>query len=121
MVIRMIKRKTELKQVINENMRGGDGSVIISHLADAGEMYGKNRLFAEILIKPGCSIGYHIHENETEMFFIISGTALYDDNGTIYDLSPGDVSVTPSGQGHSIANNGNVDLELIALITLQTP
>jgi len=113
----MYKRKSDLKQAINENMRGGAGSVIITHLADAAEMYNNSRLFANLTIKPGCSIGHHVHEGETEFFYVMSGSALYDDNGTEVELSQGDVTVTPSGHGHSIYNNGDTDLELIALIT----
>jgi len=115
----MIKKSSELTVAINDNMRGGDGSVIIRHIADKSELYGKGRLYARLLIKPGCSIGYHIHENETEIFHILSGTAVYNDNGTRTELAPGDTAITPSGQGHSIANRGNEDLELIALIILQ--
>ena len=115
----MIKRVAELKVDVLENMRGGDGSVIITHLANPDEMYDKSRLFAKLTIKPGCSIGYHVHDNETEIFNIISGTALYDDNGTQVELLPGDVTVTPAGHGHSIANNGKDDLAVIALIMLQ--
>ena len=115
----MIKNISDLKEVINENMRGGCGSVIITHLANPDEMYDKSRLFAKLTIKPGCSIGYHVHDNEAEIFNIISGTATYDDNGTQVELFPGDVTVTPAGQGHSIANNGDSDLIVIALIMLQ--
>jgi mannose-6-phosphate isomerase-like protein (cupin superfamily) len=115
----MKKNISELRQVINENMRGGNGSIIITHLADSEDMYDKSRLFAKLTIKPECSIGYHIHEKETEIFNIISGTALYDDNGTEIELFPGDVTITPAGHGHSIANNGNTDLIVIALIMLQ--
>ena len=115
----MLKRMSELKEVVNENMRGGSGSIKITHLADPNEMFDKSRLFAKITIKPDCSIGYHIHENETEIFHIISGTAEYDDNGKKTELLPGDVTITPASHGHSIANNGNTDLIVIALIVLQ--
>ena len=115
----MLKRMAELKEVVNENMRGGDGSVIITHLADKNEMFDKSRLYAKLTIKPGCSIGHHVHENETEIFHIVSGNALYDDNGSQAELSAGDVTVTPAGHGHSIANSGDTDLTVIALIVLQ--
>ena len=100
-------------------MRGGDGSVIIKHIADKGEMYDKNRMYARLVIKPGCSIGYHVHENEAEIFYILTGAALYSDNGAETELLPGDMALTPSGRGHSIANRGNEDLEMMALIVLQ--
>ena len=115
----MLKRMAELKEVVVENMRGGNGNIISTHIADPSEMFGKNRLYAKFTIKPGCSIGYHVHENEMEVYHIISGTALFDDNGVQMELSPGDVTVTPAGYGHSIANNGDTDLIAIALIVLQ--
>jgi mannose-6-phosphate isomerase-like protein (cupin superfamily) len=115
----MIKKAAELSVVINENMRGGSGSIVIQHLADKADMYDKNRLFAKIVIKPGCSIGYHVHENEMEVYQIISGNALYDENGIQSVLTPGDVTITPSGVGHSISNNGEEDLEFIALVVME--
>ena len=115
----MIKRFDELNRVVNENMRGGTGSVELTHLAGADEMYGKSRLYARATLKPGCSIGFHVHENETELYHVVSGSALYDDNGVEVVLSAGDTTVTPSGQGHSIANNGDDDLEIVALIILE--
>ena len=112
----MIKKPSELNVAISENMRGGDGSIIIKHIADKAELYDKGRLYAHMIIKPGCSIGYHVHENEMEAYYIISGTALYDDNGTITEISAGHATITPAGQGHSIANRGSEDVEVIALI-----
>ena len=100
-------------------MRGGDGSIILMNIADKADLYNKGRLYARMIIKPGCSIGYHVHESEKEIFHILSGTALYDDNGSQTELSPGDTAVTPAGHGHSIANRGVEDLELIALIILE--
>ena len=115
----MIKKSSELKLTVNQNMRGGEGNIIIHHLADKTEMHDKARLFARITIKPGCSIGFHVHEREMETYYIMSGTAVYDDNGTQTELSAGDVTITPAGQGHAIANQGSEDLELIALIVLE--
>ena len=112
----MIKRKDTLNTAVNEQMRGGDGSVTIEHLLDKTELYDKGRLFARVIIKQGCSVGYHVHEGEMETYYIIKGTASYNDNGTQVELNTGDVTYTPDGQGHSIANHKEEDLELIALI-----
>jgi mannose-6-phosphate isomerase-like protein (cupin superfamily) len=112
----MIKRKDTLNVVVNEQMRGGDGSVTMEHLIGKDELYGKGRLYARLILKPGCSIGYHVHEGEMETFYIQKGVAVYDDSGTKVVLQAGDVAYTPDGRGHSIANNGEDDLEIIALI-----
>jgi len=100
----------------NENMRGGDGIVTVENLLTPEDLYEKGRLFAKITIDPGCSIGHHLHEGEMESFYIISGEAEYSDNGEIVTLSPGDTTLTPSGEGHSIKSIGTTPLELIALI-----
>jgi mannose-6-phosphate isomerase-like protein (cupin superfamily) len=115
----VIKKSCDLKVTVTQNMRGGEGNIIIRNLADKAEMHDKARLFAQITIKPRCSIGFHTHENESETYFMLSGKALYDDNGTQSELSPGDVTITSPGQGHSIANQGDEDVELIALIVLE--
>lgn len=112
----MIRHQQERAVSVNENMRGGNGTVTIEHILAKDDMNDKGRLFARIILKPGCSIGYHTHENESETFYVVKGTATYDDNGTPTQLKPGDMSYTPAGSGHSVANNGDEDVELIALI-----
>ena len=112
----MIKKPNEMKQEVKQAMRGGDGSAIITHLLNSEEYNGKARMIAKILLKPGCSIGYHQHENEEEIFHILSGEALYNDNGQEKVSHSGDSTVTLGGQSHSIANKGDKDVELVAII-----
>lgn len=100
----MIKRANEMTENIRKAMRGGDGQVIVSDFLSAGEYDGKARLLATLTLEPGCSIGKHIHENEEEIFYIIEGTATYDDNGKTEILHAGDSCICKNGQSHSIAN-----------------
>ena len=115
----MVKRKSSYETKINENMRGGEGSVKIENLLSPDELNNKGRLFAKITLEPGTSIGSHVHEGEMESFFIISGQAVYDDNGESVTLYPGDTTYTPNGDGHSIKNTGKEALEFIALILFE--
>ena len=112
----MIKTTSDFKTVYHENLRGGDGITEITNFVTPEDLNDKGRLFANITLKPGCSIGYHVHENESELFYLIKGEALYNDNGTECTLRVGDVTICPAGSGHSIANNGQEDLELCAVI-----
>lgn len=112
----MIKKFKDFNTEVRENMRGGDGTVVISNFVTADELYNKGRLFGKIVLKPGCGIGYHVHETDSELFYIIKGTAVYDDNGEKTTVYAGDVTVTPKGAGHSIKNESDEDVELIALI-----
>ena len=112
----MIRKAAECKKEYRENMRGGNGTVELTAFATPAELYDKGRLFANITLKPGCSIGYHVHEKDSELFYIMKGEALYNDNGVEGTVSAGDVTICPAGAGHSIANNGEEDVEICAVI-----
>jgi len=115
----MVKRKSEYLVDKNENMRGGQGVVTIEHFLTPSEMHDKGRLFAKITVKPGDSIGFHVHEKEMEAFYIVSGEAEMSDNGEIVVLSAGDTLLTKPGEGHSVKSVGKEALEMIALIVFE--
>ena len=111
-----IRREGEYKTELRENMRGGEGTVKITNFTDKEALCEKARLFGKITLEPGCSIGYHVHEGDCEIFHILGGSATYNDNGTETTVSAGDTTVTPSGSGHSIKNETNETCEILALI-----
>ena len=115
----MIRKAADCKKVYNEKMRGGNGTVEITNFATPEELNNKGRLFANITLKPGTSIGYHVHEADSELFYLMKGTVLYNDNGTECTLTAGDVMICPVGTGHSIANNGTEDAEVCAVIVYE--
>ena len=47
-----------------ENMAGGKGHVIIKHILGDKEMHGNCRMYAEVTLEPGCSLGYHEHHGD---------------------------------------------------------
>lgn len=112
----MIKRSSQMTKDIKIEMRGGDGQAVIKNVLDKGEYKGASRLVATITLEPGCSIGAHIHENEEEIFYIIKGTATYNDDGKTEILNAGDSCLCLGGQEHSIANKGEETLEIFAVI-----
>ncbi|MDP4182809.1 MAG: cupin domain-containing protein [Bacillota bacterium] len=114
----MIKRSSDMITEIKEQMRGGKGSVNITHIFKQNEINGKSRMIARITLKPGCSIGFHEHVNEEEIYYIVKGKALVDDNGEKHELNQGDASLTLGGESHSIENIGEEDLEFVAVILL---
>ena len=114
----MIKKAEEMIETVKPQMRGGKGQVTVTDLLNSGEYSGNARLIATIVLEPGCSIGEHVHENEEEVFYIISGTALYNDNGRDVMLNAGDSCVCLAGQKHSIANANKSETLVIAAIIL---
>ena len=113
----MIRRADECKEELREHMRDGDGTVkLTSFISGPSELNDKGRLFSKITLEPGCSIGFHTHDKDAELFYIIKGTGEYSDNGEICTVTAGDVTVCPTGTGHSMANKGDETLEFVALI-----
>ena len=113
----MIRKENQCKIEYREHMRGGDGTVLLTNFVNSPEdLCNKGRLFSKITLNPGCSIGYHVHENDSELFYILKGIAQYNDNGNIVTVSAGDVTICPPGQGHGIANKRDEVVELIAVI-----
>ena len=113
----MFKQEKDWKPEVRHQVRGGSGDTVFNHIYSKGSELNPNmRLFAKLVLKPGCSIGHHVHENEDEIYYILSGTAETDDNGVKRVLHPGDSTLTRSGEGHFLANIGTDDLELIATI-----
>ena len=99
-----------------ERMCGGFGHVTIKHLLEKEQLNGKCGLYAEVTIEPGCSLGFHEHHKESETYYILSGEADYNDNGTIRPVKAGDVTYTPSGEGHGLINTGDGEFVFMALI-----
>ncbi len=105
------------QSVESKCIRGGQGEVRMEKILNgAEEMYGKGRMFCRMTVEPGNSIGEHTHEGDNEIFYVLSGTGLYNDNGTEVRLAPGDTVVCSDGQLHSLKNDGDTPLEMIALI-----
>jgi mannose-6-phosphate isomerase-like protein (cupin superfamily) len=111
----MVVKRSEMKVEKKERMRDGEGTAQLTYLLDASAE--KNaRMFAEVKLEAGSSIGYHAHDNETEYYFIVSGNGSVNDNGTETPVAAGDSVITGGGASHSIKNTGTVPLIFHAVI-----
>ncbi|MDD2401154.1 MAG: cupin domain-containing protein [Clostridia bacterium] len=113
----MLRKADEMIKEIREQMRGGKGHVEVNHIFKKDELHGKAaRLIAKLVLNPGCSIGIHPHENDEEIFYVLKGKGLVDDNGSSFEVSVGDATLTGGGETHSIESTGDEPLEVIAVI-----
>jgi mannose-6-phosphate isomerase-like protein (cupin superfamily) len=112
----MIVKQENCAVEIRERMREGPGQVKIIN-ALVKEQYPPHcRLFAPILLEKGCGIGSHTHTGEAEIFYCIQGEGVYNDNGKECPFRQGDMSVTYSGQSHSVRNEKDETLIIMAAI-----
>ena len=88
----------EIQEVANPQFKGGVGDTMFRTFND-----GQNKIMRGRL-EPGCSIGFHSHETNSEIIYILSGEArcLYD-NGE-ERLVPGQCHYCPKGHSHSLIN-----------------
>ena len=112
----MITRQEQQVHVLREFMRGGKKYVKMTELSSA--LPEKMRLFNVLTLVPGASIGYHVHEDETEMFYFLEGNGRVQDDDAFHDVSAGDAMATFSGHGHSVENTGDTNLVILAAIVL---
>ena len=109
----MIIEFDKLEETRLPQFKGGEGDTIARMREDElGKiMYGR--------LEPGSSIGFHKHETNSEIIYILSGTAdfLYDD-GT-EQTRAGGCHYGPKGHSHSMINNGDVDLVFFAVVPNQ--
>jgi len=103
---------------VREKMRGGAGKVNLAQVVTGGSLPKNVRLSSVITLEPGCSIGWHVHEKETEIFYFASGSGVADDNGEKKPVAAGDCLITPDGCGHAVENDGIVPLVFFAVIVL---
>jgi mannose-6-phosphate isomerase-like protein (cupin superfamily) len=113
----MIRKNGSNKIESRFEMRGGTGEVRITHLIEESEISSAVRLCATLSLAPGASIGAHPHDGEDEIFYVISGCGEFNDNGTIYEIVPGDTMLTGNGAFHSVKNTSNRD-ELLIMATI---
>ncbi len=99
------------------DLRGGHGEVHFYHIMTKEELMGHGSMYARVVLPPGSSIGYHQHVGNTEPYYVLKGKAIFTDNdGTSTEVGPGDVCLIACGESHGMANVGEEDFEMIALI-----
>ena len=107
--------KDQLEEV-RPKMAGGEGECTVQHVLEKEDAYGAGRNFTINTLAPGCSIGYHQHKGEFEVYYVLEGVGQVVDDGEIYLLRQGDMMQCRDGSSHSIENRTDKPLRVLALI-----
>ena len=89
------------------NMRGGKGTVKVEHWFKPEAFSAKARLCARLTIEPGGSIGSHTHDGEDEIYLVLSGNGLIEEQGEWVPIQAGDAILTGKGASHGVENTGS--------------
>ena len=109
-------KASERETVKVEHVNGGAGFIMKEALITGEELGEHCKMFSRVTIKPGCELGHHEHHGETETYYVLSGSGMYDDNGKAVPIEAGDVTFCKDGDGHWVKNTGTEDLVFVALI-----
>ncbi len=115
----MIIRKDQMEKEVRPNPFGGEGSPVFHHLLDASLLKGEAKMFNIVEFQPGESLGWHGHIDNFEIYYILEGQALVNDNGEEYEVYPGDLVYTADGAHHSIQNNGTGVMKMVATVIFE--
>lgn len=104
---------------ISQRPQGGEGQVegLRSLTAENRPDRTRFKMAARMTLPPGASIGFHLHPEDEEVYYILSGQGRYTDaDGQSSPVGPGDLTLTRAGEGHGLANEGREPLVFFAVI-----
>ena len=78
-----------------------------------GEKEMHARIFSD---DKGASIGYHKHEQNCEIIYLLKGEATVCYDGREITLLPGQVHYCPMGHSHSLMNKTKEELQFFAVV-----
>lgn len=111
----MIRYQKDMIHGGEENPAGGTGRFTSETLFTSEEMAGKTGMFATVTLEPGSIVGEHLHTEESEVYYILSGEAVMVEDGKRYPVSAGDAELCPAGHSHGMENNTDKPVVFLAL------
>ena len=106
----MILDFDKIEEKVIPEFKGGEKNFIPHMFTDDKVKIMRARL------EPGASIGYHLHDTNSEIIFLLKGTGvvIYDDEREI--LEAGQCHYCPMGHSHSLRNESHEDIEFYAVV-----
>lgn len=95
------------------HMRGGEKEVFLQKFT-----HGPMKVLRGVL-PPGATIGPHVHETNSEVIYILSGTGKVLFRDTWEPLAPGACHYCPKGESHSLVNDSGEALTFFAVVPEQ--
>ena len=106
----MIKKVDGFKEY--ENRRGGTGIMRMFNVMDNIVLEDVNWL-GIVELDPGSSIGVHTHNGEGELYHILEGTGIFNDNGTEVKVGAGSFCLIKPDQSHGLINTSDTEKTVV--------
>ena len=102
-----------------ENRRGGKGIMRMFNVM--GDIVFEDVNWLGIVeLDPGSSIGVHTHHGEGELYHILEGQGIFNDNGTEVKVGPGSFCLIKPDQCHGLINTSNTEKVVVLACVYKT-
>ncbi len=109
----LTNNKTGIKR---EKLGGSGEGTATAYPVEIPDKEGAFIMVTRLELDRGSSIGYHKHEDNEEVYQIISGRGLYCEEGCEKEVEAGDTLLCRMGNSHGIKNISDEKLVLGAMI-----
>ena len=115
---RMIFKSDNMKRERRETFAGGSGGGYCLHAIAPDARIPKSRFHqaSRIELDPGAMVGEHVHASNEEIYWIVSGSGVFRDDGIEMPANPGDMLLTLKGHRHGLRNTGSEPLVFLAVV-----
>ncbi len=90
----------------------GKGAILYRRIWDIESKSSGWKRISHAILPPGSSIGYHQHNTDEEIYYIMDGTGRITVNDVTWDVAKGDAVPCRLGESHGFYNNSNDILEI---------
>ena len=115
----MIIKSQDAQKTAIEKPKGGEGVINgVQYINDTRRPNPTRVAVAAInTLLNGSGLGFHAHETNEEVFFILEGQGVYTDNdGKEYTVGKGDFTICRQGEKHGLFNRTDTPLVFAAVI-----
>ncbi|MEK7516942.1 MAG: cupin domain-containing protein [Patescibacteria group bacterium] len=98
---------------VQKKCHGGEGQILFREVFNRRDFESNLQHLHETIIYPNSTIGYHLHEGNEEIYYIIEGEGIMTVNGEERKVSRGDAIITHSGSKHGLRNNSDKSIKIL--------
>lgn len=112
----MIRYNADMRRMAEDDPADGKGHMTAKTLFTPEEMNGKTGMFAVVTLEPGSTVGEHLHTDECEVYYILSGKAVMIEDGKRYPVCAGDAELCSVGHTHGMENDSPDPVVFLAIM-----
>ncbi len=113
----MLVKKSETIHVRSDKPRNGNGHLDGFRYLDDKDLNNSLKGFYHNELAPNSNVGFHKHLDDEEIYYILEGEGIIDDNGIEKKVEQGDLIYTKQLEGHALYNtSSDKPLKFLAFI-----